>query len=140
MTALLLAGLAVATLADRAWQPPLRLAQLTFRSRVVVRIQSAPVPPPVTFVERKGPRCIPRGSVLGAAILAENGVDFILRGGTRVRARFAASCPALGFYSGFYLTPSADGMICADRDVVRSRAGGECEVQRFRTLVAKQGR
>jgi len=27
--------------------------------------------------------------------------------------------------------------LCADRDVIRDRAGGECEIDKFRRLVAR---
>jgi len=115
------------------------VAQLSIRSRIVVRVRTeTPLPKPVELVEKKGPRCVPMGDVLGAAVIAGNSVDFILRGGARMRARFAASCPALDYYSGFYIAPPTDGMICADRDVVRARSGGECAIDRFRTLVPKK--
>lgn len=132
----LLAGAAAAE-ADR-----ILLAQLTIRSRVVVRVQTnaPPPPPPVELAEKKGPRCVPMGDVLGAAVIAGNSVDFILRGGKRMRARFSSSCPALDYYSGFYIVPTEDGMICSDRDSVRSRAGGECSIERFRELVPKKKR
>lgn len=115
------------------------LAQLSIRSRIVVRVRTETVAPkPVELVEKKGPRCLPMADLLGAAVIAGNSVDFILRGGSRVRARFASSCPALDYYSGFYIAPPTDGMICADRDVVRARSGGECAIDRFRSLVPKK--
>lgn len=148
MPALLIAAAAVAAAASpppRAPAPPesFEIAQLTIRSRMTVRIQSArvPAPPPsVELRERKGPRCLVMANILGAAVIAGNSVDFILRGGRRIRARFESTCPALDFYSGFYLTPGADGQVCADRDAVHSRAGGECAIDKFRALVPKHGR
>lgn len=114
------------------------IAQLSVRSRVVVRIQTEVVTvEPMAWREKKGPRCLPAALIQGAAVVAPASVDFILRGGQRVRARFAASCPALAYYSGFYVTPNADGQMCAGRDSVRDRAGGECEVAKLRSLVAK---
>jgi hypothetical protein len=112
-------------------------AQLTFRSRVVVRVESWRAGPPVgrLYKERKGPRCVAIGDLLGAAVLAPNSVDLMLRGGERMRARFAESCPGLDYYSGFYVVPPADGKICAGREVVRDRAGGECGIARLRKLV-----
>jgi hypothetical protein len=112
-------------------------AQLGFRSRMVVRVQSWPARPPVvrTLKEKKGPRCIRMNAIVGAAILDQGGVDFVLRGGERIRARLPASCPALNYYSGFYVLPPADGQICGGRDAVRDRAGGVCEIDRFRRLV-----
>jgi len=115
-------------------------AQLTIRQRVIVRIETAPVParaPRSEWRERKGPKCIPMTAIQGAAVMTSGSVDLILRGGRRIRARFAASCPALDYYSGFYIAPTNDGMICAGRDSVRDRAGGECEVARFRSLEPK---
>jgi hypothetical protein len=128
---------------ERPADDELILAQLTFHSRITVRIQSAPAaepPPYVELREKKGPHCVPMAGIQGAAVIAGNSVDFILRGGHRVRAKFDANCPALDYYSGFYLTPGADGQVCAGRDAVRSRAGGECAIDRFRSLVPKRRR
>jgi len=116
-------------------------AQLTIRQRVIVRIQTAPMtpaPPRIEWRERKGPKCVPMGAIQGAAVIAPGSVDLILRGGGRLRVRFSASCPALDYYSGFYIAPTADGMICSGRDSVRDRAGGECEITRFRELRPKR--
>lgn len=112
-------------------------AQATFRSRMVVRVQSWPAKPPAVRAlrEKKGPRCVPMGAVVGAAILKDGGVDFVLRGGDRIRARLPASCPGLNYYSGFYVQPPADGQICGGRDAIRDRAGGECPIEKFRRLV-----
>ena len=137
MSGLIWAGLLAAAAAAEAER--VTLAQFTMRSRVVVRVQTnAPPPPPVKLSEKKGPKCVPMADVLGAAVIAGNSVDFVLRGGKRMRARFSANCPALDYYSGFYIKPSADGMICSDRDSIRSRAGGECSIDRFRMLVSKK--
>lgn len=117
------------------------VAQFTFRSHITVRVQTGPAPPPppsVELREKKGPKCLALGNVLGAAVIAGNSVDFILRGGARVRARFDSNCPALDYYSGFYLTPGPDGQVCAGRDAVHSRAGGECAIDKFRMLVPKR--
>ncbi len=117
---------------------PIELAQLSFRSRVVVRVQtsSISIAPASALREKKGPRCVPIDEILAAGVLARSSVDLVLRGGYRMRARFSASCPGLDYYSGFYLVPSADGKICADRDAIRDRAGGECAIDKFRRLVA----
>ena len=50
------------------------------------------------------------------------------------RAKLESSCPALDYYYGFYITPNPDGMVCEDRDNIRSRMGGACEIDRFRGL------
>jgi hypothetical protein len=140
VTFFVLAG-ALTALSVPAPAPPVReldaieLAQLSFRSRVVVRVQTSSIGP-AAFREKKGPRCVAIDEILAAGVLARTSVDLVLRGGYRMRARFSASCPGLDYYSGFYLVPSADGKICADRDAVRDRAGGECAIDKFRKLVA----
>ena len=144
MTFFVLAGALIASGAA-APAPPVRpfgsieLAQLSFRSRVVVRVQASgiAVAPANALREKKGPRCVAIDEILAAGVLARTSVDLVLRGGYRVRARFSASCPGLDYYSGFYLVPSADGKICADRDAIRDRAGGECAIDKFRKLVAR---
>jgi hypothetical protein len=94
-------------------------------------------PPPVAlprFKEKRGPRCIDAATIGAAAISAADSVDFILKGGTRVRAKLESECPALDYYSGFYVRPPGDGKICADRDSIHTRSGGDCQVDRFRLL------
>jgi hypothetical protein len=86
--------------------------------------------------EGKGPACVPARSIVGASLLSQNSVDLILRDQSRVRAKLESRCPALDYYYGFYITPTRDGMICADRDIIRSRMGGQCEIERFRSLQA----
>lgn len=116
------------------------LAQLSFRSHVVVRVQTTQMEavPLAALREKKGPKCIAAGDILAAAVVAKSSVDLVLRGGYRMRARFSANCPGLDYYSGFYIVPASDGKLCADRDVVRDRAGGECEIDKFRQLVARR--
>lgn len=126
-------GLAAATPVQEGER--IELAQLSFRSRVIIRIQSDT--PQLEIVEKKGPKCVPLASLAGAAIVTGNAVDFILRGGQRMRARFSSGCPALDYYSGFYIVPNPDGQVCADRDVIRSRAGGECAIDRMRSLTLR---
>ena len=123
---------------------PIHFAQLVIREqilvRVPVRLRQIPDPkaPLVDWKESRGPNCVPMQSIAGATLLGPNSVDLILRDHTRVRARMEKSCPALDYYRGFYIRPSSDGRICADRDAIRSRMGGECEIEKFRTLTAKR--
>jgi hypothetical protein len=93
-----------------------------------------PRPLPPIFRDRRGPRCIDAGAIAAAAVTAPDSVDFILKGGKRVRARLADECPALDYYSGFYVKPPHDQKICADRDSIHTRSGGDCQIDRFRTL------
>lgn len=90
----------------------------------------------IQWRERRGPRCVAAGRVVGATRLAQNGFDLILRDNSRIRARLQRRCPALDYYRGFYINATEDGRICAERDSIRSRAGGECQIEQFRALYA----
>ncbi|WP_157219129.1 hypothetical protein [Flavisphingomonas formosensis] len=123
--------------------PPIRYAQISIRERVIVRVpmvsRSKPKPTRQTWQEKKGPRCIAMKDLAGAAITEPASVDLVLRGSNmRVRAELESACPALEYYSGFYIAPTEDGMVCADRDAIHTRAGGECQIERFRKLVPKE--
>jgi hypothetical protein len=126
--------------AGEAQSPP--QPAVTVRQRLIVRIP--PGAPPVSSTspaftrwrEGRGPRCIAMRSVAGATLLGANSVDLVLRDSSRVRARLEAGCVGLDFYRGFYVDGAADGMICADRDSIRSRMGGQCEIEQFRSLTA----
>lgn len=138
---LLLAGLALSGAPSAAEERGVDLAQVVVRSHVVIRVETVrAVDPPLQtmFRERKGPRCVAMGDIAGAAIILPGSVDIVLRGGDRLRARFAASCPALDYYSGFYIVPTADAKFCAGRDMVRDRAGGACAVERIKALVPRR--
>ena len=119
-----------------------QLAQLTIQQRIVIRVpMTAPAavapPKPIRWQEKKGPRCIAAQSMAGALISAPNQVDLVLVGGRRVRAKLDGDCRPLDFYSGFYVRPAADGMICAGRDPIRVRSGAACEIEKFRLLVPR---
>ena len=126
--------------AASATEMPVEMAQLTIRQRIVIRVPAAPYAAPpsppmrMRWKEKGGPKCIPMNGLAAAAIFKADAVDLMLRGGKRLRARLDDECPALDFYSGFYIMPSADGKICAGRDMIHSRAGGKCGIAKFRTL------
>ena len=90
----------------------------------------------IQWRESRGPRCVAASRLIGATLLRQNSVDLILRDNSRIRARLERGCPALDYYRGFYVNATQDGRICADRDAIRSRAGGECQIDTFRTLSA----
>lgn len=120
------------------------IAQFTIRQRVIIRVPArrsrryqAPQELPPAYREKHGPRCIPATGVAGAAISADDSVDFILKGGRRYRAKLEHDCPALDYYSGFYVAPGKDGQVCADRDSIRTRSGGECQIDKFKRLVPR---
>ena len=110
---------------------------LVVEQEVIMRIPVRPRPiRPFAWEEKKGPKCIPAGSIRGAALSGRETVDFLLFDRTRLRAQLSEDCPALDFYNGFYLTPE-DGKVCAKRDGIHSRIGSSCRIERFRRLVPK---
>jgi hypothetical protein len=120
---------------------PAQNAQVTVREQLIIRIpmRMGQLPPAASLFrwkEGKGPRCVPARFIAGAALVSENSVDLIMRDRRRIRAKLDTHCPELDYYYGFYITPNPDGMVCADRDTIRSRVGGQCEIERFRTLKA----
>lgn len=138
---LLLALAAVATPALAPAEDVVRYAQLTVRERVIIRVPRMglrPAPAPVRWVEKKGPRCIPVNALAGAIVQGRDQVDIVLKGGKRVRAKLEDDCHGLNFYSGFYVKPSRDGMVCADRDVLRMRSGASCPIDGFKLLQPKR--
>lgn len=137
--AFLLFGLAAAGDPPATAPPARQPGQMLVRRQIIirsVRLRSAPVDPTrrIEWREGKGLRCLPARAISGAALLGQNSVDLMLRNGTRIRARLGSSCPALDYYYGFYITPGSDGFVCAEREVIRSRVGGQCEIDAFRTL------
>lgn len=88
--------------------------------------------------EGRGPRCVAAGRIVGASRMGQESVDLIFRDNSRIRARLERRCPALDFYRGFYVNATEDGRICAERDSIRSRSGGACEIDQFRVLRASR--
>ncbi|MDB5699586.1 MAG: hypothetical protein JWN69_2390 [Alphaproteobacteria bacterium] len=139
--ALLLVGMiapAPAAAPEPSMAPPTEYAQLIVRKQIVIRsIRLRPVVPGPEISEwreGKGPKCLPARAIVGASLLGQSSVDLILRDSSRIRAQLESACPALDYYYGFYISPGPDGLVCADRDAVRSRMGGECAIDRFQTL------
>jgi hypothetical protein len=119
------------------------IAGVTITQSLIIRIPARksqryrpagrPPAPPV-YKERRGPKCIDAAMIGGAAITTPDSVDFILKGGKRVRAILEDECPALDYYSGFYFRAPADGKLCADRDSIHTRSGGDCQIDKFHAL------
>lgn len=114
-------------------------AQVTVRQQIIIRVPRGGPHRPASMThwrEGRGPRCIPVREVAGATLPGSNRVDLVMRDNRRVRAHLDSNCPGLDFYHGIYVSGTADGMICADRDSIRSRMGGRCAIDRFRSLTA----
>jgi hypothetical protein len=131
IAALLLLGAGAPAAAPPA--RPAQYGQTVVREQVIIRFRHTP-PTRVEWKEGKGPRCVPARAIAAATLVGKSSVDLILRNRQRVRARLESNCPALDYYYGFYITPNPDGMVCEDRDSIRSRMGGACEIDRFRGL------
>ena len=119
---------------------------LNVRQQIVIRVTAglrrAPAPgaPLVEWREGRGPRCVPAGRIVAATFPSQSSVDLIFRDRSRIRARLERRCAALDFYRSFYVEATPDGQICADRDSIRSRTGGECEIDQFRSLSVRPAR
>ena len=111
----------------------------TIEERLIIRVPVMPRPRPrlnIRWEEEKGPKCLPAESISRAFLSGPDSIDFLLRSRQLVRARLDNDCDGLDFYGGFYVQPE-DERICAKRDTIRSRVGGSCRIEKFRTLVPK---
>jgi hypothetical protein len=115
------------------------VTRLVVQNEVILRVPVQPRSndPQIEWRERKGPKCIPAALIRRSSLSGSEQVDFILSGGSRVRAQFDEGCPALDFYGGLYLQYGRDQQICARRDAVQSRMGRSCTIDRFRLLIPK---
>ena len=87
------------------------------------------------FKERKFGKCLEVRAIAGVQVRPDNRLLLFLRDSTILTVNLEKSCRARDFYSGFYAEPNEDGKICAGRDKLHSRAGANCELQKFRKLV-----
>jgi len=114
-----------------------QVRRVVIEDEVIIRVPVRPPTVRLEWKEHKGPKCIPTSEIRGAFLSGNDHVDFLMSGHRRLRAKFDEDCPALDFYTGFYLT-SDDEKICSGRDVIRSRSGGTCLIDRFRKLIPKR--
>jgi len=126
-----LLGLASAQAPDQRAE----VRRILVRDEIIIRvpIRVRPVAPDLGWIERKGPKCIHAKDLRGAMLSGPDSVDFILGGKKRMRASFDTRCPALDFYGGFYLN-TEDDKVCAGRDMIRSRVGSGCVIDKFQRL------
>ncbi|MGZ8282618.1 MAG: hypothetical protein ACXWUN_06655 [Allosphingosinicella sp.] len=126
--------------ADQAPTPRNQGSVTVRHQQIIIRLPRGPQEVTATgasliqWREGRGPRCISAGRLIGATAFRPSSVDLILRDNSRVRAQLQRRCPALDYYRGFYINATEDGRICADRDSIRSRVGGECQIDRFNAL------
>ena len=73
-------------------------------------------------------RCIGINTIAGAQMFGDRGIELTMKGGQRYRMFLGRDCPALSFYQGFYYRRAQAGTLCAGRDVIGARSGGECPI------------
>lgn len=124
-----------------------RFAQVRIEKRVIIRVPRrrplvasamadvGRISTPRTYKEKKIGKCLPMSNILGVQRFGERYLDLVTKDRKQIRARLEKKCQARSFYSGFYMEKSGDGKICADRDILHSRTGSKCEIDRFRLLV-----
>ncbi len=141
---ILLASVGAVMLAGQDSAPRIELAQMSIHQRIIVRIPRMPrmnltgTERPMEWKERKGPKCVAPVHIVGATVTTPTDVDLWQDDGTRLRAKLKDDCDALTYYTGFYIRPGTDGRVCAKRDPIRTRSGGRCVIDRFKTLRAKR--
>ena len=108
---------------------------LWFGKKPVARVAvvAAPQAMPLAALRPEPPRegrvaCVDIHRVAGAQVFGDHAVELTLQGGARWRMYFARECPTLSFYEGFYYRRAEAGKLCAGRDAVIVRAGGECAI------------
>lgn len=130
---------------SRAWRPQ-TWDQIRIEQRLTIRIAphgprrdmlaAIPSGPMVErFVERRSVRCLRVGGIAGVQVAGDDRLVLFMRDQTLIGANLEKACSARDFYSGFYLEPTRDGMLCAGRDVLHSRSGMNCAVSRLHELV-----
>ena len=95
------------------------------------RIPIAPGTPVTTrpFPPRAGrDRCISVNGLAGAQLFGDRAIELSMKNGQHYRLFLARECPALSFYQGFYYRRERAGQLCAGRDVIGARSGGECPI------------
>jgi len=115
------------------------VAQVQIQRSTIVRVPPAAPPsrpaPVIKWKEKGAPNCIEWSSMAAAMVSSPTTIDLVVRGGTRYRVKLEKSCQAIDFYSGFYVKATTDGRVCEDRDSIHSRSGGECLIDKYKTLV-----
>ncbi len=147
----LFASLVLATATGGAFAMPLHdprtardagsvsIAQVIIQRTTIMRVPAAPsTVKPTAWKEKDAPKCVKWSNLAAALVSSATTIDLIVRGGTRYRVKLEKSCQAIDFYQGFYVKQTPDGQICKGRDSIHSRAGGECVIDKFRTLVPEK--
>lgn len=133
----------------QAWWERQTARQVRIEQRVVVRISPQPMSNrqelaaqaferalTTRYEEKRIGRCLPLEEIAGVKTGSGNRLVLFLRDNRMVSLNLDKSCRARDFYSGFYVERHQDGQLCVERDLLQSRIGPKCEVERLRQLVA----
>ncbi|MET0363594.1 MAG: hypothetical protein ABW169_02975, partial [Sphingobium sp.] len=111
---------------------------VTIERRIIIRIPTlrpAPVEAPAFLpklstmnAQRQRSTCLTLRAIRGASFQGKAGIVFVTESDTRYQAVLERGCRPVDFQSGFYLSPSADGAICAGRDMLHARSGLKCTI------------
>lgn len=130
---------------------PQLLGQVRIEQRVIVRISPGtratreqmmaslrrPGASQTTFQEEKLRGCIPIADISAVQPAPEqNRLLLFMRDRYVLSAALEKACSARDYYSGFYVERSEDGQLCANRELLQSRAGASCRVAQLNRLVA----
>jgi hypothetical protein len=132
-----------------ARRPPL-LGQVRIEQRVIVRIAPSsraareqmmadvrPDSSAVSYREERLRGCVAISDIAGVQPApAQNRLLLFMRDRRVLSAALERACNPREYYSGFYVERSEDGQICANRDLLQSRAGASCRVAELNRLVA----
>lgn len=117
---------------DNPRQPTVR--RVIIRNQLVLKI---PLQPRQSNASQyrllETPRCVATREITGANMSGQRTIDFTLANDRRLRVHMSKECKSLDFYGGFYLQPQ-DERVCVQRDVIRTRMGGNCQIERFQLL------
>lgn len=94
--------------------------------------------PAVRLKEKRMDRCVPVRAISGMRRAGERTLDLLLSDSQMVRAYLDDDCSSRDFYSGLYIERARDGRLCAGRDMLHSRSGAKCEIDRFRRLIPRK--
>lgn len=97
--------------------------------RIPVQPSAASARSPLPLPPARGQHhCVDVTRVAAATIVGDRAIEITLRSGKRWRMVFAQGCPTLRFYQGFYYRRARTGRLCAGRDAIIARSGGECQI------------
>ncbi len=123
--------------------------QVRIEQRVTIRISPVTTSPRLSMMpdtrrialddleERNAGKCIALRSIKAVQPSRTNRLLLFTHDRSVMSLRLKKNCFAQDFYSGFYVEPRSDGMLCVDRDILRSRTGANCELTEINRLVAE---